>query len=632
MNRKYTTKAQKDARKGASMPKTMSSNPLDVYRNGGDGFVKWAEDFLYVKITPVGELVDRWVPIRDLPVVPHPVTGRSYRDLWENQKTVLREALVMDNEGLFKHRLIIFDWFRGEGKSALVCMIVAWRFFVFPNQKIVLGANSKDQTKFVHYDIVRDQILNSPRLLDIVGRGNVMEKEIQMTSPSGDIISFIRPISSFSGIVSNITCYTFSEMFDMRNPRFFTQLDGSIRNVPNAFGLIDSTVADEDHILTKLETGALAGLDPTTFVSYRFSPEADQGDFWHPYNTQQQLNSYKIKFTTPEFDRYFRNVRPSSNNRVFNNAVVEAMGYIGMDDKIGGVDIVMAVNDKHAIIQKKDAALQRAQPAEAARLERQIESMTTRFKPLETIYRLTDPYGFPRMASCNDLELLGDVLCTEWCIGAGVDRADPTAMGNTTADTIMTVVAKGLPGSRGKLFAGDEGVPEYVYFIMHVTKIDTSAMEDIKYELLRVHEEFDGLDTICSEKWGMFDLGGWCESRDIAFECLSPSYNIQRGVFTEMSTAMSSGRLKCPIVAVPGRKKPDILREQFGVFIHDTVKKLFCSPEKILVGGIQDDVVYATGYGIHGLREKTAADFRRRSGRQGFWGVFIPGDNLLGKY
>jgi hypothetical protein len=98
---------------------------------------------------------------------------------------------------------------------------------------------------------MRDIILNSPNLLTVVGRRNVQEKEIRLRDGKGNIGSFIRSISSFSGIVSNVTGYTFSEMFDMTNPKFFVQLDGSIRNMPNAIGVIDSTVSEKSHILYK---------------------------------------------------------------------------------------------------------------------------------------------------------------------------------------------------------------------------------------------------------------------------------------------------------------------------------------------------------------------------------------------
>lgn len=628
MNRKFPPKSPPTPK--ADAPKRESK--IARYREGGEGFIAWAEDYLYAKVFPIGSDVEVWCPLNDLPTYPHPVTGRSYRQLWENQKTVLRQALAMDEDGNFKHRLIIFDWFRGEGKSFLVCDIVLWRFSVFPNQKIVLGANSKDQTKFVHYDIIRDTILNSPKLLDIVGQKNVMEKEIQMLSSSGRIISFIRPISSFSGIVSNITCYTFSEMFDMRNPRFFTQLDGSIRNIPNAFGLIDSTIADEDHILTRLEKGALSGKDPTTFVSYRFSPDGEYTDFWHPYNTQAQLDSYKIKFTPPEYDRYFRNIRPSANSRVFSNAQIDAMGIIGIDGVIGGVGIVNAIQTKHELLRKIEVNNSFGRTEQSDHCAAQVASIESRLQSVDSIYRLAGEFGFPTMATADDLEKLSDVLCTDWAICVGVDRADPTASGPVSADTIVSVTAKGLPGSRGQIYGSDEAVPAYVYMMLHLGKIDTSSLEDIKYELVKVQETFDGIDSLCSEKWGMFDLVNWCEEAQIPFEYIHPSYDLQRGAFTELSTALSTGRFKSPTIVVPGRKGPNILIEQMKKFTHDVYKRVFVSPEKTLVNGVQDDSIYATAYSVYGGRSLTPANFRRRSGRKGYWGTFIPAEGLLGTY
>ncbi len=103
-----------------------------------------------------------------------------------------------------------------------------------------------------------DIILNSPKLLkDLGGKTNIKEKEIRLRDAEGNVKSIIKPISSFTGIVSNITGYTFSEIFAMKNPRFFTQLDGSIRNIPNALGCIDSTVSDKNHVLYKIYTNAL---------------------------------------------------------------------------------------------------------------------------------------------------------------------------------------------------------------------------------------------------------------------------------------------------------------------------------------------------------------------------------------
>ena len=268
---------------------------FDTYRNGGDGFIKWAEEHICIQIYPSGSEIPQWTSLSDLPDTPDPDTGRSYKSMWEEQKKIVRKALVMVN-GRFKHRLVVLCWPRGEGKTYVVCMIQMWKFFCWPKQEIMLCANSKDQTKFVQYHIIRQMIENSPKLLAIVGKRNIQEKEIKITDKNGNVVSFIRSISNFSGIVSNITGYAFSEIFEMKKPEFFQQIDGSIRNMPNALGVMDSTVSPKDHILFKLYEAWQNGEDETIFFSYRFSKLGLSTDFWHPQQTQQQLNSYKTKF------------------------------------------------------------------------------------------------------------------------------------------------------------------------------------------------------------------------------------------------------------------------------------------------------------------------------------------------
>jgi hypothetical protein len=177
--------------------------------------------------------------------------------------------------------------------SLLACLIQMWKFWCFPRQKIVLAANSKDQTKFVHFDIIREVIWNSPVLLREIGADNIQEKEIRFKPTGKGVSSFIRPMSSYSGIVSNITGYTFSEIFDMKKPRFFTQLDGSIRNIPNALGTIDSTVSAKTHILYQLYQSFISHKLSSIFFSYYCSKLALQEDYHNPNMTQTQLDDYK---------------------------------------------------------------------------------------------------------------------------------------------------------------------------------------------------------------------------------------------------------------------------------------------------------------------------------------------------
>jgi len=63
----------------------------------------------------------------------------------------------------------------------------------------------------------------------MVGRKNIQEKQIRLRDKENRTVSFIKCVSSFSGILSNITGYAFSEIFQMKDPEFFTQIDGSIR-------------------------------------------------------------------------------------------------------------------------------------------------------------------------------------------------------------------------------------------------------------------------------------------------------------------------------------------------------------------------------------------------------------------
>ena len=237
------------------------------YRLGGEGMCAWCEENVRVPVYPENASSPEWRYMGDLPKKKHSVTKKSYYDMWQAQKEDLCLALAMDSENRFIHRLIIFIEERGEGKSLKAVLIQLWKFFCFPRQKIMLAANSKDQITFAHYDIMRDLIKNSPKLHAIVGKRNIKEKEICIKDSKKSIISIIRCISSFSGIYSNITGFTFSEMFDLRNETFFSQIYGSTRNMPNALGVIDSTVSREDHILYKLYKSYVEKKDPKLFIN-----------------------------------------------------------------------------------------------------------------------------------------------------------------------------------------------------------------------------------------------------------------------------------------------------------------------------------------------------------------------------
>ena len=95
---------------------------------------------------------------------------------------------------------------------------MAWRYFCFPEQKIKVSGNNKDQTTFTVYDI----ILDSPTLLNLVGKDNVQARHIRLLDGDGNVKSFIQTATMFTGILSNITGFTFKEFFQLKELEFLT--------------------------------------------------------------------------------------------------------------------------------------------------------------------------------------------------------------------------------------------------------------------------------------------------------------------------------------------------------------------------------------------------------------------------
>jgi len=603
------------------------------YRDGGDGMIQWCNDYVYVPIYPEGSDIAVWYPIGNLPDEPNPETGKSYKDIWENQHRILREGLKMENKR-FIYSILVFCWQRGEGKSLIACLIQLWKFFNWPRQQIMLGANSKDQIKFVHFDIMKDIIAFSPKLLAKVGgKRNLQEKEIRVKDSNGNVRSLIRSISSFTGIVSNITGYTFSEIFDMKNPKFFTQLDGSIRNIPNALGVIDSTVSVKTHILYTLYENAKKGKTKKVYFSYRYSKDGNLKDYWNPHMTETQLADYRAKFVFGDFERYFLNLWSAGFQRIFSDEMIEGTKMIAADNEmLNNTKIQKLLKEKKHLIEVASKVEEKGFADGVVETEEKITQIYSRLKRVDSIYSLKDKYSSSNMATMNDLTELSNLFDTDWAILVGADFGDPLAV-RGLARTILTVTAKGLPGSRSKpyTFLSEETAPKYIYFVLHVALIENHSADIAKEILEEVHEEFDGIDTFCGERYRLENFEDWCKDRDIAFESVYPNYERQKEAFKELLLAIKEGRWKCPSLAIAGSKKEDIRDEEMEVFDHDSGKKWFGSAEKMEKYGIQDDFVFSSAWTMYGGRTLGVDSFRSRTTNT-FFGMFMPQKGLLGDY
>ena len=604
---------------------------LKTWRNGGSGFLQWCNDNVCLAIYEEGSDIPRWIPMSNMPKEKNPLTDRSYQDCWDLQKPILMEALQMKN-GRFKYRVIVLCWMRGDGKSLIACLIQLWKFFCFPKQAIMLGANSKDQVKFVHYDIMREIIQNSPKLLATVGERNIQEKEIRLQNSKGVTISIIRSISSFSGIVSNITGYTFSEIFDMKNPKFFVQLDGSTRNMPNALGIIDSTVSAKTHILYKLYQSWLENKHKSmTFFSYRCSKEASYKDFFNPQMTQAQLDDYRLKFPPAEFDRYFRNVWESGIGKVFSEDMVEATRILSVHPSGAPQPNTVNIQRHLEMMRKTQEDMGEASNEERARIRLGMQRVVA---PVSRICRLDEATLFNSIATSEALREFTNYYDTDWVIGVGTDRADPMKVVSHGARTIVTTVAKGLPGSRSNpaIQYMPNAIHSYIYVVLGINHIIDNSLDGIKTIVNLCNTTYDGLDMFCAERWGMFDIVPHLEENEIKFELIQPNIERQRMAFSEMFMIVSTERLKCPLIGVAGSKMDDIFKEEMMAFEQSSDDKVwYGSPEKSERYGIQDDCVFSLAWAIFGMRNLTCNDFRMR-GVAPFMGMYYANKNVLGRY
>lgn len=174
----------------------------------------------------------------------------------------------------------------------------------------------------------------------------------------------------------------------------------------------------------------------------------------------------------------------------------------------------------------------------------------------------------------------------------------------------------------------DDGNPKYIYILLNLTHIADSAIEKIKDTIIEAHELYEGVDSLCGERWGFQDIPDWCETNNIKLELLHPSYDKQREAFATLHGAVSTGRFKCPPLVVFGSKGNDILREEMGIFFHDDDRHWFGSPEKMEKYGVQDDSMFSIAWTIHGGRDLKADDFRERRGTT-FFGCMVQNKTLL---
>lgn len=611
---------------------------LKHYQKGAEGFIDWAEENVRVLYTPPGKFAKVPCYLGELSDEAEPLTGRSWKGFWEWQKeAVFRPALVLKEDGSLKHNLLIFCTPRGEGKSFWAVLIQSWKNTCFPDQKIFFCANTKDQSTFAHFSEATKLIVDSPVLLALVGgENNVKQKEIAIRDGKKRVISFITTVSTYTGVLSNCTGFTFSEFFQSPpDAPFFAEILGSTRNVKNAIGIIDSTVSKRDHRLYRLYESKQKG-EPgtdTTFFFYESNQEADPSAYHSPANHAEQLASFKANFTPQEYAMYFKNTWDDAQSNLFSDTEIKATEYIGADGQLGKFDSVTeALNEIDRYIKTDreftDKGLESHGCPEL--IKKQHDRLIPVSKYLDAITDMTP------MVSADQLVELGNILDTDWCIGVGSDRSDPFAK-RSGAQSIVACVAKGLPGSRSNpMLYMDDGTgsiqsPRYFYVLVGLYHSILNTPEDVQGIISQWHLEYKGVEAMCSDRYNVEGITGWLIDEQIVRkpEIFHFSGAIQVEVFKMLYQIISKGNFKKPNVNVYGVRGADLVIEQLEHFTQsiEGKKMTFGSDEKCKLNGVQDDAIDAMSLAVYGLRFKGLDDFKSISNNS-FFGMYIPPEGM----
>lgn len=132
----------------------------------------------------------------------------------------------------------------------------------------------------------------------------------------------------------------------MKNTVFFTELHGSIRNIPNALGVIDSTVSTKSHKLYHLYEAWRQRKSKTLFYYYRFSKRCKPSRLLAPNQGQEQLDDYRTEFGEDDFARFFKNTWESGQGSIITPAMIEATRVIGLNNKLCGGPEIISLLDK----------------------------------------------------------------------------------------------------------------------------------------------------------------------------------------------------------------------------------------------------------------------------------------------
>lgn len=285
------------------MARQFKAAQVKAWRNGADGFLQWLADVQ--------------------PRVPSAKGGFEVFMPAPFQVEAIRAALQQNPDGTWKYTTIALSYPRRHSKTTIMAMLVLWRFTNFVAENILCIANSERQSVSVGFGLVKKIVLNTPFLLELIGRDNIQAFKMEFPRLQNSMRTMSCNVAGLYG--EKITVGWCSEIHAAANDEAMQVLASSLGDSLNSWLLVDSTVDAVGGPLHRLEQLQETGEDPTVFahrLQYRDLAEALEKS--PPWIRKDWLKSRAAQLLPAVFATQHLNQRGAASNNLFALTDIEA--------------------------------------------------------------------------------------------------------------------------------------------------------------------------------------------------------------------------------------------------------------------------------------------------------------------
>jgi len=255
---------------------------------------------------------------------PRILTARNKYEIFKPtrwQVDVLKKMLAVDKKGNRKHSLCLLCYPRRHSKSILNCIAIAHLFCTQQNWLCLCLANQKDQALSVNFKLLKNTILHTPKLLNLIGQKNIYTDRIVFPKLGNEVKAVSNMMAAAFG--SKLSAIWATELHTSPDLKPFRAMLAALADTQNSLCLIDTNTDARGGFIEELELQAKS--NPSVFASrieYKnFAEFEKKAPDWLNKN---QVAQHKALMLPSEFARDWLNLRTESKNSLFSAATIKS--------------------------------------------------------------------------------------------------------------------------------------------------------------------------------------------------------------------------------------------------------------------------------------------------------------------